>query len=77
MTTRVFEKWLYDWDAHLKLGNPKILLLVNNYPSHLSVPNVQSSCMKLMFLLVNGPGSVNIFENTLLDVAYLTDDSEH
>lgn len=51
MTSAIFEKWLRDWDAQLKLKQRKILLLIDNCPAHPNVPNLQ--CIKLVFLPPN------------------------
>ncbi|CAH3998250.1 unnamed protein product [Pieris brassicae] len=51
MTSQIFEKWLRSWDAELKSGGNKILLLVDNCPAHSVVSNLK--CIKLVFLPPN------------------------
>ncbi|GBP89083.1 Tigger transposable element-derived protein 4 [Eumeta japonica] len=51
MTSQIFEKWLRSWDAELKSGGNKILLLVDNRPAHPVVSNLK--CIKLVFLPPN------------------------
>ncbi|CAH4033511.1 unnamed protein product [Pieris brassicae] len=51
MTSQIFEKWLRIWDAELKSGGNKILLLVDNCPAHSVVSNLK--CIKLVFLPPN------------------------
>ncbi|KAG5897906.1 hypothetical protein JTB14_017761 [Gonioctena quinquepunctata] len=51
MTSLIFEKWLRTWDAELKSGGNKILLLVDNCPAHPVVSNLK--CIKLVFLPPN------------------------
>ncbi|XP_069365886.1 tigger transposable element-derived protein 4-like [Maniola hyperantus] len=48
MTLEIFEKWLRNWDAELKVNEKKILLLVDNCPAHRHVTNLH--CIKLVFL---------------------------
>lgn len=51
MTSQIFEKWLRSWDAELKSGGNKILLLVDNCPAHPVVSNLK--CIKFVFLPPN------------------------
>lgn len=51
MTSQIFEKWLRSWDAELKSGGNKILLLVDKRPAHPVVSNLK--CIKLVFLPPN------------------------
>ncbi|CAH4036248.1 unnamed protein product [Pieris brassicae] len=51
MTSQIFEKWLRIWDAELKSGGNKILLLVDNCPAHSVVSNLK--CIRLVFLPPN------------------------
>ncbi|CAB3222382.1 unnamed protein product [Arctia plantaginis] len=51
MTSQISEKWLRSWDAELKSGGNKILLLVDNCPAHPKVSNLK--CIKLVFLPPN------------------------
>ncbi|XP_046601956.1 tigger transposable element-derived protein 4-like [Neodiprion lecontei] len=51
MISLIFEKWLGSWDAELKSGGKKILLLVDNCPAHPVVSNLK--CIKRVFLPPN------------------------
>lgn len=51
MTSQIFEKWLRSWDAELKSGGNKILLLVDNCPAHPIISNLK--CITLVFLPPN------------------------
>ncbi|CAH2245025.1 jg17422 [Pararge aegeria aegeria] len=51
MTSEIFERWLRNWDAELKANNKKILLLVDNCPTHPAVTYLK--CIKLVFLPPN------------------------
>jgi hypothetical protein len=51
MTSELFEKFLRKWDNKLKEQRRKILLLVDNCPSHCKTPNLQK--VKLVFLNPN------------------------
>jgi len=51
MTSKIFEKYLRDWDAELGKTKRKILLLVDNCPAHPNVKSLQN--IKLVFLPAN------------------------
>lgn len=51
MTSSIFEDFLWKWDRKLKQNGEKVLLVVDNCPSHPSVENLSS--IKLVFLPPN------------------------
>ncbi|XP_043463980.1 tigger transposable element-derived protein 4-like [Leptopilina heterotoma] len=51
MRSPVFEKWIRDWDYELVKKNKKILLLVDNCPSHPQIKDLKS--ISLVFLTAN------------------------
>ncbi|XP_057327621.1 tigger transposable element-derived protein 4-like [Microplitis mediator] len=51
MTSKIFEKWLRNWDSQLQLQKRKILLVVDNCPAHCLVENLEY--IKVVFLPPN------------------------
>lgn len=51
MTSDIFKEWLKIWDQELKKQNRKILLLIDNCPSHPAIQNLRN--IELVFLPPN------------------------
>ena len=46
MTGALYEKWIQDWDRELRQQNRKILLLQDNFSSHIVPDNLTNICME-------------------------------
>ena len=42
MTTVLYQEWLHDWDAKLRVEKQKILLLQNNFSAHAPPENLMN-----------------------------------
>ena len=46
MTTRLYQEWLYDWDAKLRRQGRHILLLQDNFSAHNPPPDLTNICVE-------------------------------
>ena len=46
MTSDIYQQWLLDWDAELCQLHRNILLLQDNFSSHIPPPNLQNVCIE-------------------------------
>lgn len=56
MTSQIFTSYIHKWDTEIRLKERRIILLINNSPTHTNIPNLTN--IKLVFLPPNAASSL-------------------